>query len=378
MASLSVAIIARNEAENLPRALESVRTVADEIVVTDTGSTDATVKIAKSFGARVTTFSWCDDFSAAYNFCLDQVRGDWVLLVDADEQLLPGCESELRSRTERPDALAYSVLRQDLRDVERLDQFTEMLQLRLFRTRPDLRFIGRIHHQFRVPLDEIAGRENLQVLPSSIRLRHYGYAAGRKAEKLARAARLMELELNDRPGQFYFLVELGRSWIAMGDQRGIAVLAEAAAIFRDYPDRALAAGGTAPMLLEHILASDQLPAGFPIDSELAKKLALTHFPRAVPLLWQIALRSYRQDRFETCAEMLERIVQLARSDAYDRLASFDPRILNGDAVLNLGVCYSRLGRIADAKRCFTELLTQPDYELRARQNLDALRRLRKS
>ncbi len=272
-------------------------------------------------------------------------------------------------------ALAYTLLRQDLVQLDRPNEFTEILQTRLIRVRPDLRFIGRIHHQFSTPLAAIAVRENLQVLPSTIRLRHYGYAAGLKKEKLARAIRLMELELRDRPNQFYFLVELGRSYLAMGDPRGTDLLSQAAAIFRDDASRALEAGGTAAMLLEHILACDALPPNFPLDHSSAEHASLRYFASAIPLLWQISLRRFKQQRFAECAQFLEQIGELAKSGNYDRLASFQPSIMRGDAILNLGVCYVRLGRLADAKRCFTDLLAYPDYEQRAQQNLAAIRQL---
>ena len=81
---LSVCIIAKNEQTRLPRALASVAAVADEVVVADTGSTDKTAEVAASCGARVVHFPWIDDFSAAYNFSIDQAHGHWILLLDAD------------------------------------------------------------------------------------------------------------------------------------------------------------------------------------------------------------------------------------------------------------------------------------------------------
>src|SRR5882724_11685213 len=91
---LSVCFIARNEEKNLPRALASVRGIADEVIVADTGSTDRTVEIAKESGAIVCHFPWCDDFSAARNFAISHARGDWILWMDADEELLPESVNE--------------------------------------------------------------------------------------------------------------------------------------------------------------------------------------------------------------------------------------------------------------------------------------------
>jgi tetratricopeptide (TPR) repeat protein len=375
MPSLSTCIIARNEEDNLRRALTSVREVVDEIVVTDTGSTDNTIAVAQAFGARVSHFEWCDDFSAAYNYCLDQARTDWIFLLDADEALLPESQTEIHSCLESRDALAFTVLRQDLARLDRLDYYTEMLQTRLFRARANLRFVGRIHHQFITPLQEIANRENVKVLPSTIRLRHYGYAGNLREAKLRRAAHLMELELQDRPGQFYFLVELGRTWIALGDSRGAELLTQAAQMLRNEPQQIMQNGGTVAMLLEHVLACDVLPSGFPINYDAARELSLRYLPNAVPLLWQMALHEYKRQRFSECAQLLERVIELGQTNSYDRLASFQPSILRGDALLNLGVCYSQLGRFSDAKECFQQLLLQPDYEQRARQNLAVLRDL---
>ena len=84
-------MIVRNEAERLPGCLESVADLVDEIVIVDTGSTDATKAVAARFGAKVKIFdfAWCDDFAAARNESLRRAGGDWVLWLDADDRVSP-------------------------------------------------------------------------------------------------------------------------------------------------------------------------------------------------------------------------------------------------------------------------------------------------
>jgi tetratricopeptide (TPR) repeat protein len=85
--TVSVCMIVRDEQESLPRCLESVRRLADEIIIVDTGSQDATVDIARRLGAQVHGFPWCDDFSAARNESLRHATSDWILVLDADDEL---------------------------------------------------------------------------------------------------------------------------------------------------------------------------------------------------------------------------------------------------------------------------------------------------
>ena len=87
MTMLSVAIVTLNEERNLGRTLASV-SFANEIVVVDSGSTDRTVEIAESFGAKVVVREW-PGFAAQKNFAIQQCSGDWILSLDADEELSP-------------------------------------------------------------------------------------------------------------------------------------------------------------------------------------------------------------------------------------------------------------------------------------------------
>jgi glycosyltransferase involved in cell wall biosynthesis len=82
---ISLVLIVKNEEKDLPRCLESFKDIVKEIVVVDTGSTDRTVEIAKSYGARVEFFEWTNDFAEARNVSLSFASCEWILRTDADE-----------------------------------------------------------------------------------------------------------------------------------------------------------------------------------------------------------------------------------------------------------------------------------------------------
>jgi glycosyltransferase involved in cell wall biosynthesis len=78
-------LIAKNEEANIEHCLSHLKTVVDEQIVIDTGSTDRTVELAEIMGAKVFHFDWINDFSAARNFALDKAKGDWIIFLDCDE-----------------------------------------------------------------------------------------------------------------------------------------------------------------------------------------------------------------------------------------------------------------------------------------------------
>jgi cellulose synthase/poly-beta-1,6-N-acetylglucosamine synthase-like glycosyltransferase len=86
---LSVCMIVKNEQRFLGQCLASVKDIADELIVIDTGSTDRTIEIAREHGAQVGHFEWCNDFAAARNASIAPATGDWILFLDGDEELSP-------------------------------------------------------------------------------------------------------------------------------------------------------------------------------------------------------------------------------------------------------------------------------------------------
>jgi len=107
---LSVIIITKNEAENIRACLESVAW-AGEIIVVDSGSSDATVEICKEFGAQVHVHDW-PGYGVQKNRALDYAKNDWVLSVDADERITPELSAEIKRVLQDPGADGYEIPRQ--------------------------------------------------------------------------------------------------------------------------------------------------------------------------------------------------------------------------------------------------------------------------
>ena len=187
---LSLCLIVKNEMENLPACLESVKGLADEIIVVDTGSTDGTVPWAEKWGAKVTSMEWTQDFSAARNRSLSLAKGSWILWMDADDRLLIQDRKAIRSLVELhaqgqkgPSAYGFSIKNSSDGGVTG----TVFNQIRLFPNRPDLRFTSPIHEQI-LPAIETAGIP-VEYLP--IQIIHTGYANGDLALKKQERNRLL-------------------------------------------------------------------------------------------------------------------------------------------------------------------------------------------
>lgn len=193
--TISLNLIAKDEEGFIEDCLRSVSGVVDEVVVVDTGSSDGTPRIARSLGAQVYPFEWCDDFAAARNHGLKHCRGDWILTLDADEALDPKTKNEIRRSIARRKV--------DLWYLRVLNLFpdgspggksgSEVRLARLYRRVPGMRYVGRIHEQLDHNLPAaIAGH-------SKARIFHRGYdpevmlAKG----KQARNTRLLELALQE-------------------------------------------------------------------------------------------------------------------------------------------------------------------------------------
>ncbi|MEB3172880.1 MAG: glycosyltransferase [Cyanobacteriota bacterium] len=222
---LSLSMIVRDEAERLERCLASVAGFVDEMVLLDTGSRDATVAIAERCGAVVHQMAWPGDFGPARNQALEHVKGDWVLVLDADELLREQAKGPLRQLMAEADVLLINLLRHEIGAA----QAPYSNVSRLFRRHPAIRWSRRYHAMVDDSVAELMAREpHWRVLDCPVpALLHEGYrpellASGNKAERL-RAA--MEAELAEHPGDPYACAKLGALEISAGNrQRGLTLL----------------------------------------------------------------------------------------------------------------------------------------------------------
>jgi glycosyltransferase involved in cell wall biosynthesis len=226
---VSLTMIVRNEENHLPRCLESVRGLFDEIAIVDTGSTDRTIEIARSFGARVFEFTWIDDFGAARNESLVRAKGDYAFWLDADEVVEP----EQREKLERllrgllparahgdvcpPGCAAYVLKRASDPWTDGVSGHSLVDHLRLFPLRADVRWTYRVHEQI-IPALRLA---TIPLVWTDITIRHTGYVdRAARARKLDRNARILKAELSERPDDAYILFKLGQTAVACNDWNG--------------------------------------------------------------------------------------------------------------------------------------------------------------
>ncbi len=105
MEKISCVIITLNEEANLKRSLTSLRGIANEIIIVDSGSTDGTLKIAKSFGAKILHREF-DGYGSQKKWAVEQAKYDWILSLDADEELTPKLVSEIKKFMDNPTSLS--------------------------------------------------------------------------------------------------------------------------------------------------------------------------------------------------------------------------------------------------------------------------------
>jgi hypothetical protein len=374
--SLSVCLLTRNEEKNITRAVRSVAGLADQVVVADTGSTDRTAAVAASLGAQIYQVDWQDDFAAARDFAIRQATGDWILWLNPDEELLASCHAELRHCLERDEAFGYSVRVQELLKPNESDYFTETVQLRLFRRRPGVCSVGRLHPAFVPSLEETARREGKQIYAAEVVLRRHAYLSPLTEPKLRWSVRLLELELRDRPGQLHYLIEYGRTLLLLNDPKGHAVLAEAVEQIAPICDAPTAPLAEVQRLLEYLLTVSPEHCLSRLAQSVARELALRWFPFSPPLVWHNAEHFFKTGNYRQAAGLLERLVQFGRTGQYDKSEGFHPGIIGDSALRNLGVCYTRLGELDKAEACFLPLLGSKTVQEQARQDLAYVQSLR--
>jgi glycosyltransferase involved in cell wall biosynthesis len=200
---ISLCMIVKNEEECLKRCLDSVKDFVDEIIVVDTGSTDRTVEIAESYGARLYHHPWENDFSKHRNQSISYATGDWILQLDADEELFADDGPKIRDTIATGRADYYFFRFYDLKKDGAVHGIFNLV--RLFRNGMGMYFTQKVHNQL-----QFRGKGAL----SSIRVNHYGYDLSKEKmeAKHNRTTTLLKEMLAENPEDAYSRHQLASSY----------------------------------------------------------------------------------------------------------------------------------------------------------------------
>jgi glycosyltransferase involved in cell wall biosynthesis len=205
---LTACLVLKDEQRSLGRCLRSLRGLADEVIVLDTGSSDRTVEVARDLGAKVRSFPWAGDFAAARNEVLRHATGSWILMIDADEWLDRAGRLEIRCIVDG-ETSAPHFLRQSTHAAREPDG-VERLQVRLFPNTPELRFAGSVNE---VLVHRAGGR--VTAYPSGVVLHHDGAPSGRR-RRLRRVLKLLEADAHGQRENALPALDLTRAYLDLG------------------------------------------------------------------------------------------------------------------------------------------------------------------
>jgi hypothetical protein len=358
--SVTACFVTRNHAAVLPPAIATAESVADSVVVADTGSTDETVTVARNLGATVVPIVWADDFAAACNAALDSVVTEWALWLNPDERVEPGGWPDLRGITPGLAAFAYRVkVRHEYRE-DTPGHAAVDYQVRLFRKHTAVRFVGRLHPHIDPPIDHTARANGLAVVNANGLIRRLAYLSKPTPDKIRWSIRLLEAELRDRPGQLGLEIELGRNYLAVGDPRGHEVLAAAAKRVFAAADPPTDAAAVGP-LLEYLLTVAPDRNRSALSRDRVRATARDWFPDVPPVVWAIAGERFAAGDYTSAATDLSRLLEWGRSGRFPPSGGFDPDIVGASAAMNLALCYIHLNRFDDARSLLNSLLSHPRW-----------------
>ncbi len=212
---LSLCMILKNEEYFLENCLKSVEGIVDEIIAVDSGSTDKTMEIAKSFGAEVVEIKWQNDFSRARNVSLDYAKGDWILVLDADEELPTSTRKSIRNVVDQTEASGIILIQRNLAPEDEMEKYSDLASVRLFRNLPEFRYENCIHEQIR-PSILSAG---CTIEQTDLIFLHYGYMHKTSQGGVNRAERNLELikdTIRNNSKDPYLYYQLGVTFKSLG------------------------------------------------------------------------------------------------------------------------------------------------------------------
>lgn len=336
---LSLCMIVRNNETTIRPCLQSIRPWVDEMIVVDTGSTDATPQFCAELGAKVFHWPWRDDFAAARNESLSHASGEWVFWMDSDDTIPSECGQRLRTLADGThEPLTFGFVMQvqcpdasgDPHDMTIVDH------VKMFRNLPNLRFEHRIHEQI-LPAIRRAGGD---VTFTDIYVVHSG--ADRTVEgrqrKLERDFRLLELDLAERPDHPFVLFNLGMTHADV-KQYAEAIKRLSRCLEVSNPQESHVRK-TYALLISCLMQSGQSERA---ASECQR--AMTLFPDDKEILFRTAMSSHERGELRRAVDLYRKVL-VPSGDRH--FVSVDAGLTGFKARHNLALVFEELGQTDSA------------------------------
>ncbi len=361
---ISVCLIAKNEEKFIGQCLRSVKPIASQIVVVDTGSTDRTVEIAKELGAEIHPFPWCDDFSAARNAALERAAGDWILVLDADEELKPDQAGLLLREIRDSSVFGY---RMPIVDTGREESGCSYVP-RLFRNAPGIFFLGRVHEQAFSSIQVRCQQWGLKHALGKTILLHHGYtdAMVRSRNKIERNLRLLEKAIEELPGEPNLIMSLGLELVRSGKiEEGLDRYWEALRLMASQPEAEVTPELRETLLTQlptHLMAAKKFGEIVQMwQSPFAKRAGMTASQHFCLGLAHMELKQPA----EAAAQMRHCLAKRSRPG----LSPINPEILKAGPHHCLALCLIALNDAEGAKQAFADAVAADPKSSRARFDL---------
>lgn len=344
--SVSLCMIVKNEEAYLADCLTSVKDLVSEIIIVDTGSTDRTVEIARSFGARVEYFTWINDFAAARNESIKYATGDWIFWMDADDRVSPQALAQIKHALVSGLADAYDCLVVSPITHSGRSSLITTNHIRLFRNHLGLRFDDAIHESIYSSLM----RQGRTLAYTNITIDHLGYAVNEQAiqEKARRNETILLDRLERDPNNLVWRYHLGVGKYIREDWEGAIEQLE-----RVVADPPYVMHKDRDLYQAHVLIATAYTCLNQYDAaQRAFERAASLFPKRRHLWTTIGIFHLVAGQPELAVQDLERAKSLSPdSDRYGN--AWTP----GRLEETLGQAYLLLDNVAAARQAYFDKLT---------------------
>jgi glycosyltransferase involved in cell wall biosynthesis len=355
--TISLCMIVKDEAGHLAQCLKSVKEVADEIIVVDTGSHDNTVSIAKSFGAKLYYHEWEDNFAIPRNISLEHAGGEWILMLDADEQLDQESWAKVRKLTRNRDVLGYWVL------IQLHPEWTEMRSVRLFRNIPDMRFAGVYHEELQTTEDM-----RNKFIDTAIKIIHKPFSLEDFDRKYERNISMLKKHISLYPKSIYQMLDLTRIYLETKAlleaerllSRVYQLINEEGLLEREYKF----------YLINYYMYKLKFLFKNNADIRIMLSLcedALLVSPLCPLFIFEAAQLLYKLKAYEQSVDYFQKCLAFRSDDNFDRSIMFPRDMIGLKALSGIGYCYFRMHQYENAKQYFKE-----SYTLKKDENIKAM------